>query len=474
MPPTVRLAPRPHRRCHSLAWVESSAPALGIGLVVGTMIAAGCANGGGRESGSSAGIGGVTPLLPDDDDDGVGSTDGDSDEQHLDDGDLTPPPEDSDCLDDDGYSFNVIWVANSFEGTVSKIDTVTARELARYRTGPGEESLSPSRTSVNLRGDVAVGNRAGSVIKIAEKLELCVDSDGDGEIRTSGGPDDVLPWGDDECVIWSHEIDFESEPPVHVGGLRAVAWDFDKGTDPDGDVDCYGRPNVWIGWRDVPSDRTIVRKIAGHDGSTIGEAVIENWECHWNHGAYGGAIDPEGDFWVLGTKGTLVQLNNLDLSQRRWDHPDDIELYGLAIDEDGTPWMASWLGHIWKFDRDAEKFVDVHAVPQDSSPRNLRGLAIDLDGHAWVAGNTGCALLRFDTRSETVVDPAIALPDCVEPVGVSIDSEGEVWVVDRKAERAYEVKPDDYATRVVKGLVSPYTYSDMTGAGLGLVVPPIE
>jgi hypothetical protein len=57
-------------------------------------------------------------------------------------------------------------------------------------------------------------------------------------------------------------------------------------------------------------------------------------------------------------------------------------------------------------------------------------------------------------------------------VGVSIDVEGSVWVVDRGANVAFKVQPDSYTVETVEGLVGPYTYSDMTGAGLGLVVNP--
>src|SRR5262245_15632594 len=37
---------------------------------------------------------------------------------------------------DSGEAFSIIWIANSSEGTVSKVDTAQAVELARYRTGP--------------------------------------------------------------------------------------------------------------------------------------------------------------------------------------------------------------------------------------------------------------------------------------------------------------------------------------------------
>ena len=55
-----------------------------------------------------------------------------------------------------------IWIANSAEGTVSRLDTVTGEEIGRYYSGPQEASGDPSRTSafstsVSTPGPGAVG-----------------------------------------------------------------------------------------------------------------------------------------------------------------------------------------------------------------------------------------------------------------------------------------------------------------------------
>jgi hypothetical protein len=50
-------------------------------------------------------------------------------------------------------TFPFAWIANSGEGTVSKIDTQTGVEVARYRTGPNGAADSPSRTAVDADGD---------------------------------------------------------------------------------------------------------------------------------------------------------------------------------------------------------------------------------------------------------------------------------------------------------------------------------
>jgi streptogramin lyase len=363
------------------------------------------------------------------------------------------------------YEFSVIWIANTGEGTVSKIDTKTATELARYRTGP-DDNPDPSRTSVNLDGAVAVTNRSGSVIKIAAEESRCVDVDGSGSITTSQAPTDVLPWGSDECVLWFHDIAFDQTVNGNAGGPRGTAWDAgDSQANP-----CDRESNLWVGWRDQPNQTAIVRRIDGETGQTIGEASIPDWQCNWGHGPYGGAADKDGAFWGLGTLGTLARIDPDTFEVQLWDNPTPHVLYGIALDANGDPWMAGWDGHLWWFDRSTESWNDMGDTM--GGPSRMRGLAIDKNGRAWIAGNNGCALVEFDTVGKTLVSGEIPLPDCGEPVGVSIDVDGFVWVVDRDADRAFKVDPDDYSTVTVGDLVGPYTYSDMTGAGLDLVVNP--
>jgi streptogramin lyase len=377
-------------------------------------------------------------------------------------------PGGGDCSDSDPggggeeYEFSIIWISNTTEGTVSKIDTTTATELARYRTGP--DAPDPSRTSVNLLGDVAIANRAGSITKIAAREENCEDRNNDDVIQTSSGPGDVLDWFEDECVLWNHDVDFPQGLASNEGGPRAVAWD---GGDPK--TPCDPRPNLWIGWRDQPNEVAKVRRLDGETGNMIGEVEVSDWQGNWGHGTYGGAADADGAFWGLGTLGTVFRVDPKTYDVQRWDNPADHVMYGIALDGNGAVWLAGWDGNVWRFEPGSETWTDYGPT---GGPTRLRGLMVDADGSAWAAGNEPCALTRFDTEGGQYVDASIALPDCSEPVGVSIDYEGYVWVVDRGANRAYKVDPDDYSTVTVEGLVAPYTYSDMTGVALDNIINP--
>lgn len=132
--------------------------------------------------------------------------------------------------------------------------------------------------------------------------------------------------------------------------------------------------------------------------------------------------------------------------------------------------MGGFNGNVIKFDEATEQFT---VIPQSvTGVASLRGLQVDRNGVGWVATNNPCGVLRVDTAGVTLAGPLTNLDGCSVPVGVSIDVEGFVWVVDQSANRAYKVDPMTLQATTTEGLVGPYTYSDMTGAGLSLVVNP--
>ena len=358
-----------------------------------------------------------------------------------------------------GESFSYIWISNSPQGTVSKINTETGIEEARYTAGPGLSD--PSRTSVNLLGDAVVVDRAGGIAKIAVTEERCVDLNNNGVIDTSQGPNDVRAWGTDECVLWHVQLP-SGGTVTNQYGPRPVAW---EGIGPD---DC-AKPRVWVGWRDASSG--FFRRLNGETGD-IEDAASVPWPGdQW--GPYGGATNKEGDFWVMGWQyGPLVRVDGDSLVPQVIQIPTPPNngqqwTYGMALDAEGDPWVAG-AETIYHYDVSGQSWEFIN-VPGG----NFRGMMIDEEGRAWVANNGSSLLVEIDTVTKSIGHPAVPLPGGLTPVGISIDSEGKVWVVDQGASMAFKIDPDTYQTLLtVSGLVQPYTYSDMTGAGLGLVTFP--
>lgn len=403
---------------------------------------------------------------------GSGATQGMVDEGSADEGDSGPtlfdlpePPKPVGCPMGEGgggVAFSYIWIGNSPDGTVSKIDTETGLELGRYRASSG--SNSPSRTSVNQYGDVAVANRgaAGSLTKIAAQLEDCVESNAVPGIQTSTGPDNVLPYGEDECVLWNTPLpsaDYERGP-------RAVAWEGGE-IDEETCENTVPNPRVWVSWRGAGDDIEI-RRLNGDTGEIIDTAMTVGGGGR----TYGGAVNGEGDFWVAtrGGQDNLIHTDADTMEVTVYNVPAG-DNYGMTVDQNGDPWVVTYnagTNYVYRLDTVSGEFVTAA-----TSPNRYRGIQIDREGRAWIAGNLPCRLSLVDANIDSLVNDSIPLPGCVTPVGTSIDAEGFVWVVDQGNSTAYKVDPDTYdVTQQVTGLISPYTYSDMTGAGLDLVVNP--
>lgn len=432
-------------------------------LAVAALLAAGCGDDSEAEDGSvnETGVAGTGINL----DDAMPGADETGEKFDAGDGMATAGAGDCPGTDPGGENtFSIIWIANSPEGTVSKIDTNSGMELARYYSGPTDGDDDPSRTAVNLEGDVAVTNRSGSVTKFSSEDSRCVDNNGNGMIDTSTGMGDVLPFGEDECMLWHVTTPSDGN---NQHGPRPTAWDAGAANNPCAAAD----DRLWIGWWDFDADIGRFRRLSGTDGATLDEVEVDAWGSGsgTNFGPYGGAVDASGDLWTVGRNpGPLVRIDGATLVYDRYEVPEGTSPYGMTVDAEGHPWMGGWNGSVLHFDPNTEQW-DIIDVPGHS---RLRGVMVDRDGQAWVAANNPCGAVQVDVASRTLVQDSIALEGCDDPVGVSIDAEGFVWIPDRGADQAYKLKPSDLSVTITPGLVAPYTYSDMTGAGLGLVVNP--
>ncbi len=379
------------------------------------------------------------------------------------------------CSGDGIIEFSYIWIASGDSGTVYKIDTFSGNIEGRYYTHPNEGSGQPSRTSVNLLGDVAVSNRQpGSVTKIAAVRDRCVDLNRNGSIQTSSGADDILPWGTDECVLWHRDI----PDAVRDKGARPTQWEAGASMGTECEVD--PNPRLWIGYLATGDSGAFVR-LDGASGQVLDRVDLPGvFTNHPHHRPYGGVVNADGDLWAVGFgKGATSPLLHVDaetLALTNYGNPIG-DYYGLTIGAHGNPWMSHRhptlsQGALYHFDAATESFSEVLTNSGD-----LRGSSADAQGYIWAAANSPCGLVKIDVQSKSQIGTLIDLPGCVTPVGVSIDVEGYVWVVDTgngtTPGRAYKVDPGTHGIALtVDNLERPYTYSDMTGAGPRLVSVP--
>lgn len=340
-------------------------------------------------------------------------------------------PDGSLTLSGDAHLDNtLIWVANTQEGTVSKVDTRTREELGRYRTGPSFDP-QPTRSTVNLRGDVVVANRVeSSATKVL--ASGCVDQDGDG-LHTSAGPGDVLPWGQDDCVVWHAE---------DMLGARGAAVEVRMELDGPREV-------VWIG----AYNGATVYELDAETGEKTGRTVVDTLP-------YGLALGPGGKLWTFGNfrsdgggifgggASTIVSIDTTTLERQDIEMEEGENWYGITVDGRGRVWVG---GSVAVYDPVTAEWA--------SPALEVRGggITVDADGTAWTGEYGEAWRIDGDTLEATRVPGAGGH-------GWAVDADGFVWSIEHSGSRAFVVDPQTLSVDVVSPpFVGAYTYSDMTG-----------
>lgn len=420
------------------------------------------ATGGGSTGGSSDGMSSG----------GSSATDGTGGIPRFDVGSDEDPGDPSETCDCGMRDFSYLWVANSPEGTVSKINTRTLQEDGRYFTRPTagarpQADGSPSRTSVSVDGKaVVVANRHVGIVKIWSRPDFCEDKNGNGTIETSSAGNEVLPFEEDECIAWYRDFpDMTVQRPVQ---WTPGVWDEQSCEFLDQKVwtiAAAGGPTGFCG-----SDGAWVYRLNGDTGEIEDEFHIPDSElpCQATRGPYGAAVDREGNLWFQKWHSTkkLVRVDNATLDYEVFDF--GVTGYGITVDALDRVWLSGTM----RFD----------SVTGDLQTNGVAGgqTGLGLDpqrDRIWASDKQGVLWIDPDTLQEGGRIPwPDGNPDDRAPRGVSVDVDGFLWGVRMSDDRAFKFDVENGTTWVVPGLVGAYTYSDMTGGQIatvgGCVIPP--
>ena len=388
------------------------------------------------DEGVTSPCGGCTPLC-------VSDVGGDGEAFNADEAEGMVPTGDGHlALASDNFAFNMLWVANSGEGTISRIDTLTHAEVGRY-----EICNDPSRTAVDLEGNAWIACRGdGNVALLLIDAADCPDKNGNGIVETSVdanndgviSPNEMVP--DDECVV------FNKKPLAGVSKARAM------GVDAEG--------FVWVGYWNTMQ---LVR-VDPENGDAVQVIGLPNRP-------YGLAIGGDGIIWVAGRSAphSLVRVDPKTESVQQFAPTFDcFEPYGIAVDQAGAVWIGNCCCgyYAWRYTPSTGVWDNV------SLSNRPRGIVADTSGKVYVAVDQSDRVAKIDVATMTLEGNA-ELGGGRFPVGITIDSSGFVWAVNQSSNSASKVDPDslDVLEEVAVGS-APYTYSDMTGYALKTVTAP--
>ncbi len=324
-----------------------------------------------------------------------------------------------------------LWVANTSLGMVTKLDTRTGQQAARYDSvltrnwdgsvpavrPPRDTCNNPVLTAVDARGNAFIVNRgactgvSASITKYAGSLAECVDRNGNGVIDTSsdannnGTIDSAEFLGQsDECILWTKNY----APAGEVG--RSIVIDADQ--------------HVWAA---AGSTASKIYQLHGGTGAVLRVIALQ--------AEVGGASSIQA--MSIGPGGYLYTSDNTSLRLIRKIDPNapegsrvvgvltsPVPTHGLVVDRNGIVWLGA--------DSDSAS-----GVVQANFANNLiqmvggssvctgrtHGVAVDAAGDIWAACYFSNRVLRLDSTG--AFKSTWSMP--ARPEGVAVAADGRIW-----------------------------------------------
>jgi len=396
-----------------------------------------------------------------------------------------------------------VWVANSTEGTVSKLDPTTGKEVARYpsavtrpqngarpwneRCNGSDAGNCPSRTAIDFYGNAWVANRAfgnqGTVTKIAGKPQYCDQSGGaDGVFRTShdkngDGRIDIndpeeFPGDADDCVLFTVNVGENNGVP------RALAVAPNPNYLGSGGV-------VWVGLNQarkaVALDAADGSKLAEVDlplnpyGALAAKALRVVWftNAGWQRNL---PDNPPGVVAVSYTDYTVGPRHDVVSDSGMCTGDTHVGAYGIGVDLKGRVWLGGFpCTAAFRYDPLMDTWMTVN-IPGVGA---TRGIVVDKNGDVWVAhshcpdansAGTCGKITRFNSEDGSGMYTYEF--NALSTIGVDFDSAGNLWGVNGGTDNVVRINPETGSMALFPVGKGPYTYSDFTGHSLMLQFAP--
>jgi YVTN family beta-propeller protein len=363
-----------------------------------------------------------------------------------------------------------LWVTNATSGTVTKVDTRTGKQVARYDsvlTRNWDGSMPPVRTprdacnnpvlaAVDVKGDVFVLNRANcngtyaAVSKYAGSLAACVDRNGNGVINTStdANGDGIINTSDpaeflnqtDECILWTKTF--------------AVAEDQGRALVVD------AGQNVWVSTASAKLFR-----LSGQSGQVVKTIDVAAETGVTTSSLQALAVGP-GGFLYASDSSSQRRVRKIDPNASPGGHVVDslvtpVPTFGITVARNGVVWLG------------AESDSANGVIRVDFTARTaqmvgggggcvgrIRGVTVDTTGDIWAACVNVNRLLRVSPSGGFLGSWVVGS----RPEGVAVAADKKIWVVNSDSDTLSVINPA--ATSTIQTFPAgglPLTHSDMTG-----------
>jgi len=373
---------------------------------------------------------------------------------------LAPAPDGAVTLGSGRVDSHFIWVPNSNEGSVSRWDTRSGKEVSRYWIG-----ANPSRTSVDLDGNAWIAHRGdGKASHVFTNTADCIDRNGNGVIDTSRdlNQDGRITGAE---MVGSAEEDPLLDECVHCQINIGTSTDWIRGVGVD--ADNYAWFGSWYSrelFKVDPQTCEVLLTLPNRpSGSTTARPI------------YGLAIDENGMLWTSTYTDDCITKTDTATGVVLEEICDDpTTRYGIAVGGDGRIWFGDTSNAVLSYR--PETGVWTRYADDTGTLNYTAGVVVDLTGHVWVASFNSHIIGKLNPEMNewqffSVLTPPSGFLAQRTPRGVTIDSDGNIWGICRDSSGLVKLAPDGQmlgSYRVVNNLnpaqgTGPYSYSDNTG-----------
>ena len=360
----------------------------------------------------------------------------------------------------EGTTYPTLWIANAGEDSLSKFDTNTNKEVARYHTWFGPLGYhdawagpAPSRTCVDSDGNCYIANRHfdtqdPDVIKVLTDdwidrngngiMDTSYDEDGSGTIE----PDEMLPMTDlnsngiiddeeivDERIAWATHVDGNGYGRGLAIDLDGYIW-----------LGCYGAHTYY--------------KLDPDTGDILGGPYSVG-----SHTPYGALVDKYGYLWGSSLTSNILKMNTSDPSDFTTYYVPST--YGIALGYDSIGNTLVYCGGNYPFvifnsSSETYSYADSYDY--------VNGIAVNSEEQVLVGSSYDGDVAKYTADGSMIWEVAGQIASHVR--GIVIDSNDDIWTIhlyDDKICKYNGTNGDPLGIYNVGHY--PYTYSDASGTG---------
>ena len=217
--------------------------------------------------------------------------------------------------------------------------------------------------------------------------------------------------------------------------------------------------NLWVGVFSTGH----YYKLSAIDGAILSGPHTVSWN------PYGCLVDGSGILWSASLSGTLGRLDTSSPGTTAAFGDGSSTNYGIALGN-GKVYLGSLSGFGF---REFSPGPNTFTTPGGSKGFSSTGISVDGSGNIWTGPYTSGGVIKYNAAGTPLCSGANQFVGGVETRGVIVDSDNNIWQINRFTNSVAKYGGTDCAPLGTFPVgFDPYTYSDATGFAARNITSP--